>query len=431
MRQTKKGEKVTISVVGAGNRADVYLHQLQKYYQNDFIVNGVFDPDEKRQKFFQEKYKVKPEQCYNGIDDFIKLDRISDVVIIATLDDMHFIPAMHALDKGYDIILEKPIAMNLEETVLIGAEAEKKPNQLVAVCHVLRHSPFFRTIKEVIDSKELGEVVNIQHNENVGYFHYAHSYVRGNWRNTNISSPFIVAKACHDFDILLYLLGKSSIRLSSMGDLTFFHKGNFDEETMTKRDTDNPSFDSNPYSAVNIYSGDLIKSVVFNKDSEEKFKKELETSQYGKNVFASDNNVADTQVTIMEFEDKKFATFNLSAFTNLNHRSIKVMCTYGEIRGSEATGEVQIWPFGKAPRTVIPKKLDSGHGGADAGFMINFMETYLNGKEFDSTISKSIESHVMAYAAEESRINKGQMIETKEYYQAILDKARKEYKEWR
>lgn len=425
MRMTNKNEKITISVVGAGNRADIYIMELKKYYPNDFIINGVFDIDETRCKYFMEKYGVKKSDCYlGGIDEFITMPRISDVVVIATLDNMHFIPTIHALENGYDIILEKPISMTLDETVAIGKVAEKYPDQLVAVCHVLRHTPFFSTIKQIIDSKELGNVVNIQHNENVGYYHFAHSYVRGNWRNTDISAPFIVAKSCHDLDILLYLLGgKNSVRLSSMGSLTYFKKENYDSEKMAPRCVDCSIEKTCPYSAIKIYESDLIKSVVFNKHTSETLRKDLETSHYGKCVFNTDNNVADNQVTIIEFEDGVHATFNLSAFTDKNHRSIKIMCEKGEIRATGTTKEIEVTKFGFGSKVIKPKVLEGGHGGGDAGFMINFMETYLNGKEFDSTLEKSIQSHVMAFAAEESRLNNGQVIEISKYHDELLEKA--------
>ena len=417
MRMTKSTDKISFSVVGAGNRADIYLSELQKVYPDKFIVNGVFDPSEQRRKYFQEKYNVADENLYsNGIDDFIKLKRISDVVIIATLDDKHFVPTIHALDNGYDVILEKPISMTIEETVAIGEHAKKYPNQLVAVCHVLRHAPFFSEIKKIIDSNILGKPVAIQHNENVGYYHFAHSYVRGSWRNTDIAAPFIVAKSCHDLDILLYLIGKSSVRLSSMGALNFFKKENKHYENLKDF----------PYDANKIYSGDLIKSVVFNKTTADTLKADLKNSIYGRSVFECDNNVPDHQVTIIEFEGLVHASFTLSAFTNGNYRSIKIMCELGEIRASQDINEIEIAPFGKEKTIINPKKYDSGHGGGDRGFMINFMESYLYNVPFDSNIEKSIESHVMAFAAEESRINLGKVENIKDYYQKIVNKAKEE-----
>lgn len=417
MRITNANEKVTISIVGAGNRAKAYIDVLDELYPHQFEINGLFEPNLERQKYFQEKYHIKKENIFNGYEDFIKLERISDVVIIATLDNQHYLPTMHAIKAGYDIILEKPISMSLRETIEIGELGKQHPNQIIAVCHVLRHSPFFRKLKELVDQKVIGDVVNIQHNENVGYYHFAHSYVRGNWRNLKVAAPFIVAKSCHDLDILLYLLNKKSIRFSSMGELSFFHHGNYNKELMAPRCQDCQIEKDCPYSALKIYGSRLIRSVLFDNSSADKLKEGLKTSPYGRCVFQCDNDVADHQVTIIEFEDGVTATFNLSAFTNKIHRSLKIMGTYGEIRATEVGKIIEVWPFGQEPYYVKVDEVVGGHGGSDTVFIDNFMKSYLHGEKFDSTLAMSIESHVIAFGAEASRLKNGVMIETEKFYQ--------------
>ncbi|MGI6781418.1 MAG: Gfo/Idh/MocA family protein [Acholeplasmataceae bacterium] len=416
MRLTATNEKITISIVGAGNRAKAYVDALDQLYPHQFEITALFEPDPKRQKYFQDKYHIKKENIFRGYEDFIKLKRISDIVIIATLDNQHYIPTMHAIKAGYDIILEKPISMSLKETIEIGELGKKHPNQIIAVCHVLRHSPFFRKIKELLDQKVIGDIVNFQHNENVGYYHFAHSYVRGNWRNLKVAAPFIVAKSCHDLDILLYLINKKSVRFSSMGTLSFFTHENYNDELMAPRCQDCKIEGDCPYSALKIYSGKLIRSVLFDNSSVERLKEELSNSPYGRCVFQSDNDVADHQVTIIEFEDGVTATFNLSAFTNKIHRSLKIMGTYGEIRATEVGKIIEVWPFGKDPYYVEVDEIVGGHGGSDTVFMDNFMKSYLYGEKFDSTLAMSIESHVIAYGAEASRLENGKMIETQKFY---------------
>ena len=424
MRMTPKNEKMTISVVGAGNRANAYLQMMERHYPDKFQVVSIFDPDKKQQQRFIEQYGVHPKLVYDSLDDFLTLPRLSDVVIIATLDDMHYHPTMAALKKGYDIILEKPISLNLEETIRIGELGEKHPNQMVAVCHVLRHSPFFRKLKEIVDSKVLGNVIDIQHNENIGYYHFAHSYVRGNWRNTKTSAPIIVAKSCHDMDILLYLLGdKHAKKIASMGSLTYFNHTNYDEKKMAPRCSDCSIEKDCPFSALKIYSSGKMKSVVFDSSSEQRLIEELKDSPYGRCVFNSDNNVCDHQVTIIEFEGGVHATFNMSAFTNKIHRSIKIMCEKGEIRGLETTKEIEIAPFGGDVQKIKLEDSFGGHGGADEGFVHSFMDTYLYGKPFDSLLSMSIESHVMAFAAEASRAQGGSAIAVDRYHQVFLNQS--------
>lgn len=421
MRITDKSQPITISVIGAGNRAKEYLKVLDREYEGLFEVVAIFEPKIDNQDYFRQQYDLTDSQIYDSYQHFLNMDRISDVVIIATLDDMHLEPTLAAIDKDYDIILEKPISISLEETILISEAAKGRDDQLIAVCHVLRHSPFFKKLKEIVDSKVLGEVVDIQHNENIGYYHFAHSYVRGNWRNTKIAAPLIVAKSCHDMDILLYLLGnKHAERVASFGSLSFFNKNHYLPEKMSHRCEDCKIEPECPYSALKIYSSGKMKSVVFDNRNVESLIKDLKGSNYGVCVFDSDNNVNDNQVSIIEFSDGVHATFNLSAFSNNIHRTIKIMCQYGEIRGNEFTKEIEIAPFGKEKEIIKIDKLAGGHGGADTGFMRNFMKTYLDNTPFDSTLEMSIESHVMAFAADYSDNNQGVPVTISDFYQKTL-----------
>lgn len=417
MRMTKINEPITISIVGAGNRARCYIDALNKYNKGKFKIVALFEPNFQNAEYFIRNFSVDKSQVYNGgIDDFIKLDRISDVVMIATLDDSHYVPCIHAIKKGYDIILEKPISMSLEETLEIGKLASLHKDQHIVVCHVLRYAPFYRTIKEIIDSGRLGKVVDIQYNENIGYYHFAHSYVRGNWRNTDVAAPIIVAKSCHDMDMLLYFLNSSCIKLSAFGSLNFFTHDKYDDKKMAPRCSKCKIESNCPYSAIKIYGEGKIRSVVFNRDTEESLIKDLETSPYGRCVFNCDNNVCDNMELLLEFENGVHATFNMSAFSNKIHRSLKIMCEYGEIRGLEYLKEIEVAPFGKEVEIVpVINNYTGGHNGADEGFMVDFMNAYLNNLPMPSSIDKSIESHVMAYLAEKSRINNGDSILIKEY----------------
>jgi hypothetical protein len=161
---------------------------------------------------------------------------------------------------------------------------------------------------------------------------------------------------------------------------------------------------------LKIYSSNKIKSVVFDLTSKETFEEELQNSPYGRCVFNCDNDVVDHQVTIIEFEDGITATFNLSAFTSNVKRTLKIMCEYGEIRACEKPYVIEVHNF----KTGTVEKIDievnqGGHGGGDENFMNDFMKQYLNDKKFSSTLEMSIESHIMAFLAEESRVNNGEV----------------------
>lgn len=395
---------ITITIIGTGNRAKVYTNILDKYFPGLYNVVAVFGHKEGNE-YFKQKYSIPDNMIFNDWKYFLKQPKLSDMVFITTPDTMHFLPCIHAIKKGYAILLEKPIAMSLKETRELAKMIDLYPNSLIAVGYVLRHSPHFVTIKNVLNSGRLGKIIDIQHNENIGYYFYAHNFVRGLWRSTKDSAPLIISKSCHDLDILLYLSGEQCKKVSSFGELTYFTNKNFDKETMTERCIDCSRKHSCPYSALEIYKKDRPGVATFTSEHN------LETSPYGRCVFACDNNVVDHQVTILEFENGVHATFNVSAFTNEFHRSTKIMCERGEIRASELSDTIEVIEFGKEPEYINTNKLFGGHGGADEMFTKAFMEAYINKTDFEPNLRTSIESHIIGYLAEESRLNGGVVID--------------------
>lgn len=406
-------KKITFSVIGFGGRANVYLSALQKHFKDEFELVAIAEPDINKQNKYQEMYNIPKENIFDTDLDFLEKNRLSDVAIVATQDDMHLREVIKLLEKGYDIILEKPVASKYDDVIELSKIAKKYPKQHIVVCHVLRYTNFFKKIKEIIDSKKIGNVMSIQHNENIGYYHFAHSYVRGQWRKSEESSPLIVAKSCHDMDIMLYLLGdKKTKKISSFGNLSFFNKDNYDSEKMAPNCFDCSIEKQCPYSALKIYGTEKIKSIVFDKTSVDSFNSELKDSQYSRCVFNSDNDVVDHQATIIEFEKGVTATFNLSAFTSKVNRTLKVMCEYGEIRAREKPYLIEVHDFRTDQVLEIDLMIsEGGHGGGDENFIIDFMTQYRGDKKFLSTLDESIESHVMAFQAEISRINGGNVID--------------------
>jgi len=400
---------ITFSVIGLGGRGSVYLNALEEGFRGSYILAAVAEPDKKKQAWVREKFDL-PDSCiFDTDEDFLKAERLSDVAIVSTQDRFHKEEVIRLLDKGYDIILEKPVSTSLDEVVEIYRHARKHPRQVVVVCHVLRYTPFFNTIKKIIESKELGNVVTIAHNENIGYYHFAHSYVRGPWNSTATSAPLMVTKSCHDMDILLYLLGgKHSRRIASFGGLSYFCRRNFDEKKMSDYCVDCSVEDSCPYSAVKIYGSKKIKSVVFDLSSVEKVRENLGSSRYGRCVFNCDNNFVDHQSTIIEFDDGITATFSLSAFTAKVNRTLKITFEKGEVRAAEKPYEIEASNFltGETEKYEL-NIAEGGHGGGDKGFIAEFMRLYPKGEVLPSDLDQSIESHIMAFLAEKSRIEGG------------------------
>lgn len=411
--------KVKVALIGAGQRGkDVYGEYALKHSDKIEYV-AVAEPNEIKRREFAEKHNIKPEFIFGSWEPLLAKDKFCDAVVIATPDDNHFEPAKKALQQGYHILLEKPMSNDPKECVELGRLA-KELNRIFMICHVLRYTPFYSTLKKLVEDKAIGEVMSIQHNENIGYYHFAHSFVRGNWRNSDESSPLILQKSCHDMDILLWLVGQRCTKISSYGELSYFKKDNaFENAGIRCLDCD--AEEKCVFSAKKLYYkniGGWPTTVITETQTEEAVTKALEKGPYGRCVFNCDNNVPDHQVTIMEFENGVNATFNLSAFTKKVHRTIKIMGTKGEIRGDDSKNEIEVLPFGSNERVIInPDKVAGGHGGGDSGLMNDFVSLLVSNKgKALTSADASVESHMMSFAAEQSRLT-NKSIDMKDFYE--------------
>jgi predicted dehydrogenase len=415
--------KVRIALIGAGDRGKDRYGEFAIQYPENIEFVAVAEPNEMRRREFAQKHNIAPELQFESWEPLLSKERFCDGVIIATQDDMHFDPARIALKKGYHILLEKPMSNDVKECIELGKIA-KESGKAFMICHVLRYTTFYSAIKEAIDKKLIGEVVNIQHNENIGYFHFAHSFVRGNWRNSKESSPLILAKSCHDMDLILWLAGKKCKKISSFGELTFFRKERAFENS-GERCTQCLAEDTCPYSAKKLYYNTIGRwpaTVISNIQTTEAIDKALAEGPYGRCVFKCDNDVVDHQVTIMEFENGVTASFNLSAFTNKVHRTLKIMGTEGELRADDSRNEIEVQRFASNEKLVInPKVITGGHGGGDHGIMEDFISLIKTntGKALTSA-DISVESHIMSFAAEEARVT-NKTISLEEFYNKLTD----------
>lgn len=417
-------KNIKVAIIGAGLRGmNTYGDYIKENIDYCEIV-AVVETKKGRRDLFVEKHKIKEEYVFDNIDEFFKKDKMADAVIISTSDDMHFKPSKLALEKGYHILLEKPMANTLDEIVHLEELCGKYNNQIFMICHVLRYTPFFNKLKEIVDSKALGELISIQHNENIGYFHYAHSYTRGNWRNSSDTAPLILTKSCHDMDILLYLTGSSCEKISSFGNLKHFNSKNFRND-MSEYCFDCEIKEKCPYYAQKIYTEKERKMnhAVHMNPTKDNLVAILEKGPYGKCVYKCDNNVVDNMVSILQFENKVTATFNLSAFTKECDRTIKLMFSHGEVGGSMMENIIKVKRFGENKEVIIRPSNDvSGHGGGDSKLLEDFIriikeKNYLEAK---SSAKKSIESHIMAFAAEYSRIS-DEVVYVREFHENAID----------
>lgn len=403
-------------LVGAGQRgADVYFEYVRRH-PDAIRATAVAEPDERRRKLFQKIHRLPDEACFRTYDELFRAGRLGDLCFVCTLDTDHMAPVEKAVALGYDVVCEKPMSVRKDECLRMGRLAEES-GRSVTVCHVLRYSPFFTRIKSIIDFGRIGEVVNIAQIENVAYWHQAHSFVRGNWRNTAQAAPMILAKSCHDMDIISYLAGSKCAKVSSFGSLKHFRSENAPAGSAPRcRDCQVAS--GCPYNCYKIYyeKDQWYPRVIAPVVSKTDLRKSLDEGPYGRCVYHSDNNVVDHQVVNLEFENGVDASFTMSAFTQGGGRSVNIMGTRGQIVGEMEENWIEVRDFMTMARDrIVLEAPVEGHGGSDEAFMDDIVSSYRRGgRPSRSSARQSVESHMIAFAAEESRIE-GRTIDMEDF----------------
>jgi len=404
-------EKVTAAMLGAGDRGMGVYGSYALDHPRELQFIGVAEPDPSRRSRFQSMHQIHDDNVFFSWEELLSRPQFADAVLICVQDHMHYEAAVKAMERGYHILMEKPISNNLEECIALEKLA-KSYDKVFSVCHVLRYTDFFSMLKKLVDESSIGKLISIQHNENVGYWHQAHSFVRGNWRNAEQSSPMILAKCCHDMDILLWLAGADCRTLSSFGSLAHFKSENAPIGAPERCLDGCPAERDCPYHAAKIYltdNTDWPTSVISSDPSLEARAKALMEGPYGQCVYRCDNNVVDHQVVNMEFANGVTAVFTMCAFTHEFSRTIKLMGTKGEIRGHMGKNEIEFTNFNTGAKQLFQlASSSSGHGGGDANMMYDFVRLLQGDRNAGgkTAISRSVQSHVMAFAAEASRLQK-------------------------
>lgn len=422
-------EKKKLILIGAGHRGMGYTDIA--YDMGGFEVVAVAEPIDARRNYVAKKHNIPENMCFTTWEPLIALGKIADAAVICTMDREHHDPAIAAMKAGYDLLLEKPAAPTPEECAKL-AKCAKKTGARVLVCHVLRYTQFFLALKTLIASGKVGDVMTIEHTEGVGNIHQTHSFIRGNWGNEGRSSFMLLQKSCHDLDILQWLVDKKCLRVQSFGSLKYFTE-KYAPEGATKRCLDCPHVDTCNYSAKKIYLDgrpdyNWVKRAAPKcniKDVKAPTYEELldvvNTTNFGVCVFKCDNDVVDHQTVNMEFEDGITCTFNMNAFTHSGRR-IRISGTKGELYAE--MGNNIITYHNEAERinenidintTVLDESIASGHGGGDSGIIKSFYEM-LCGRDISdlSNIQVSVENHMIAFAAEQSR-HEGRVVSLSEY----------------
>ena len=396
---------VKVILIGAGHRGNIYASYMLEYPEEMKIV-AVADASLSRRKQAAEEYTIPDQYCFSDWSEIFKRPKFADAVIIATPDQLHTQPCLAALEAGYDVLLEKPIAPTEEECRQILQKA-KETGKIVGVCHVLRYSPYFRELKQVIDAGLIGNIISIQHMEPIEHIHMSHSYVRGKWRNSKKATPIILAKSSHDTDIIRWLVNSPVHDVHCFGNLSWFTNRNAPKGS-TERCTDGCAVEGTcPYSAIQIYYRDRKRLYVFDPPAEEDdwgehILEQLKTTDYGRCVYKMDNDQPDHLTVNMLFENGVTAAFSMEAHVSYEGRRTRIMGSAGDIMGDMEA--FVLTDFKTRKQTSWSLKTDP-HGGGDHQLVKDWLQAvYQQDKNLlSSSIEVSVESHLMAFAAERSR----------------------------
>jgi predicted dehydrogenase len=442
-------------LIGAGQRGAQVYGQYALQHPEKIVFTAVAEPDEIRRRRFAADHAIPPENVFESWETLFSRSQAGRAALICTQDQQHTAPALAAMQAGCDVLLEKPMATTAQECRSLVRASQEHGRQL-HVCHVLRYTRHFETLRKVLMSGKLGQIINVDHRENVSWWHMAHSYVRGNWANRAASSPMILAKCCHDFDILLWLLDRECTQLTSTGSLLHFRPENAPEGAPDYCLDGCPAADDCPYFAPFIYlellplwravaatstglprlvaRGQLVspqvvklmstivtdlrrvsdyrdwpRSVVSQDPTPEKLEAALRRGPYGRCVYRCDNDVVDNQVVMMQFTDGIPVTLTMHGHSHLEGRATTIEGSLGSVKAFFGVGGAWVEVFehrsGKRVRYNTSARRMEGHGGGDQGLMSSFVKSLRKEGEVPlTTASQALESHLMAFAAETARL---------------------------
>ena len=408
---------ITAVLVGLGHRSVGYATYSDSHPEELKVV-GIAEPDPTRRKRYAERFNVPAENCFETAEELAKRDCFADVAINGTMDEIHVETTVPLLEAGYDVLLEKPIAPNKEQLALLQ-DAVKKTGRTVVICHVLRYAPFYVAIKERVVNGEIGDIMHIHTTENVSYDHMAVAFIRGKWNRKDVN-PMLLAKCCHDLDLICWM--KSGIvpkKVASFGGRHFFTPENAPEgaaphciDCQIERECE--------YSAIRHHVDNgwwpfyaLAGEPDYEAGSEidDGAKREyVGNSEYGRCVWHCDNDVVDRQSVIIEFEDGCVATHDMVTNSAKGVRRIQITGTKGEIYGDMIEGSITISKPGAVQGSKISiEEVDIDlsndmHGGGDLRLVADFLSVIRGdgGSISTSSLADSINSHLIAYAADEA-----------------------------
>ena len=397
-------EKVKLAIIGTGLRgAYTYAPLIAKYKDKCEIVAFV-ENKKGRRDLFLEKYPVDKDMVFDNLNDFIAHDKLADAVIISHYDLLHYDTAQVLLVKGYDVLVETPVANSLDGLVHLKEYSLKNKDRLFMVAYNNRYSSFYTKLKEIVDDKKLGDLINISYNVDIGYQNFVHNYVRGNWRITSDTATIMLTNSCQDIDMMINLSKGKCQKVSCFSDLRIFNWENFNTK-MSENCFRCSEEESCPFSAKKIYLQEdkFINNSVHINPTKDNLEAILKQGPYGKCVFYCDNDVCDNLTSIFKFDNKVTSNFNINAFTKESDKKIRLFFKNGEVEASYKDKEIKIKSFLKDKEEIIKINEEDPDEKMFLDF-INRIET----KNYDSCVSyigEVIDSHVATFASEFANVS--------------------------
>ena len=410
-------------MLGAGHRArDAYGPFVEQHPDQARIV-AVAEPHPLRRRQMAARFDIADELCFESWQELLARPQLAPALLNLTQDQMHVESTVAALERGYHVLLEKPMAQTPADCVRL-VQASERTGRILQIAHELRFTPFFVGLREIVRSGRLGQIVAVEHRENIAYWHMAHSFVRGNWRSRATSSPLILAKCCHDMDILFWMFGPVR-RLSSAGALLHFRPEHAPPGAPLRCTDGCPVESECPFFAPRLYAGPdgaWPRSVVSEIDSVKARMDALRTGPYGRCVYHCDNDVVDQQSVLMELESGVTVSLNFVGHSHREGRTLRIDGSRATLRGkfSEGDQQIEINDHLTNHSELIPIEYShDGHGGGDVVLIAAFIAALRSGQAETLTSARnSMESHLMSFAAEDARLN-GTVIAMADYHRQV------------
>jgi len=417
---------IEVALIGAGLRGRYVYSPYAAEHPERMRVVAVAEPDPLRREVVARRHELPPERVFSDWEQLLGQPRLAQAVILATGDMAHVEPALAALGQGYHLLLEKPMAPTLEDCVRI-VEAAERSQRILQIAHVLRYTSFYGKVLEVLRSGRLGRVRTLDMKEHVAHWHMVHSFVRGKFRNLELAAPIILAKSCHDLDLLVWLLDDVPQRLFSFGGLHHYCAENVPPGAPERCTDGCPVQQSCVHDAASFYldADDEVARAwpwldVSPDPTREARRRALETGRYGRCVYRCDNDVPDHQVIQFEFPGGVLASFTMQGLGTHETRTIRATGSEGELRGDLRSGVLEVTRHGSLDVEQIElAQLEVGHFGGDLGLLDHFTDVVRREATGEVLTSGrvSLESHLLGFAAERSRLG-GVAVELEELRRA-------------